>query len=195
MGDPLAASGAGNTPLSTEERDGLIPTWITTRGELNEAEASNILEARTWVSIKKRDVLSEKFLLNLHQRMLNKVWRWAGTIRKSEKNIGVEPQEIEIKLRSLIDDVRYWIAHATYPPDEIATRFHHRLVWIHIFPNGNGRHARMAANLLLESLGRPHFTWGSTTQTDLGETRRHYIEALRQADSHDYAALLAFVRT
>jgi len=184
-----------STALTAEERDGLLPSYITLRGEINEAEQGNILEAEQWALARKRDVLSDKFLNNLHKRMFGNVWRWAGKYRHTEKNIGVEPYRIPQDLAQLLDDCRYWIDQSTYEPDEIAARFHHKLVWIHPYPNGNGRHARLAADLLLISLGQKRFTWGSTSLTDPGETRKCYVAALRQADNHNIEPLLTFARS
>lgn len=194
--DPLFdASDDAATPLPPDERRQLIPTYITTRAQLNEAEQIGITGADSWAFARRRDVLDEKFLLGLHKRMFGKVWRWGGTLRTTERNIGVESYKIRTELRTLLDDVRFWIDHKTYPPDEIAVRFHHRLVWIHAFPNGNGRHARMAADLLAASLGSPRFTWGSASLVKADETRARYIAALKAADNHDIAPLLAFVRS
>ena len=183
------------TPLDEEEKSALIPSYITTRGELNEAEQANILEATEWASSRKRDVLSERFLDDLHKRMFKQVWRWAGTHRRTGKNVGVDAYKIPTELRRMIDDCRHWIEHETYSSDEIAARFHHRLVWIHAYPNGNGRHARLATDLLLASLGQPHFSWGMENLVDAGETRQSYVDALRAADAHDFARLVEFVRS
>ncbi len=195
MTDPLAEEDDASTPLSPEEREGLIPSYITLRGELNEAEQANILEADAWAFSRKRDVLDAGFLDTLHKRMYGNVWRWAGTHRKSQKNIGLEFYKIRTELRKLLDDCRYWVKNNTYPPDEIGARFHHRLVSIHCYPNGNGRHARLAADLLLTALGRGRFSWGSANLIDAGATRAAYVAALRTADNHDYAPLFAFVRS
>jgi len=195
MTDPLAEQDDSATPLSAEEREGLIPSYISLRGELNEAEQANILEADAWAFARQRTVLDQRFLNTLHQRMYGNVWRWAGAYRKSQKNIGVEYYKIPTELRVLLDDCRYWLEHDTYPPDEIAARFHHRLVSIHCYPNGNGRHARLAADLLLISLERDRFSWGSANLIDAGATRAAYVAALRAADNHDYDPLLAFVRS
>ncbi|MGB5611856.1 MAG: mobile mystery protein B [Sedimenticolaceae bacterium] len=195
MTGPLDEQDDASTPLDEDERDGLIPSYITLRGELNEAEQANIVEAEDWAFGRKRDVLNERFLDNLHKRMFGHVWRWAGTHRKSNKNIGIDAYRIPEETRLLIDNCRYWVENATYPPDEIATRFHHKLVWIHPYPNGNGRHARLATDLLLKSMNRPRFTWGSQSLTDAGVTRRRYVDALRAADAHDIGPLLAFVRS
>ncbi len=195
MTDPLGEQDDAATPLSAEEREGLIPSYITLRGELNAAEQANILEAEEWAFKRRRDVPGERFLNGLHKRMFGRVWRWAGQYRRTGKNVGVDAWRIPQDLRQLVDDCRFWIGHGTYEPDEIAVRFHHRLVSIHAYPNGNGRHARLATDLLLVSLGRPRFTWGSANLADPGEARRSYVAALREADRHNLEALLAFVRS
>ena len=193
--DPLVEQDDASTPLSPEELEGLVPSYITLRSELNEAEHANIVDAEEWAFQRKRDTLSEKFLNDLHKRMFGRVWKWAGQYRRTGKNIGVDAYRIPIELRNLLDDTRFWIEHGTYEPDEIVARFHHRLVWIHPFPNGNGRHARTAADLLLVAMGRPRFTWGRENLVDAGQTRHAYVDALRAADAHDYGPLLAFVRS
>ena len=196
MSDPLLDPGDdAATPLEPEERRQLIPTYIMTRAQLNEAEQIGITAADEWAFKRKRDVLNEKDLLALHKRMFGKVWKWAGAFRTTERNIGVAAYLIATQLRMLLDDVRFWIDDKTYEADEIAVRFHHKLVWIHPFPNGNGRHARMAADLLAVSLGRPRFTWGSASLVEAADTRARYVAALRAADAHDIAPLLAFARS
>ncbi len=195
MTDVLTEQDDAATPLSQEERDGLIPSYITLRGELNEAEQANIVEADAWAFSRKRNVLEEGFLNTLHKRMHGNVWRWAGNYRQSQKNIGVELYKVPTELRSSLDNCRYWVENKTYELDEIAARFHHMLVRIHCYPNGNGRHARFAADLLLTSFGQDRFSCGSTNLVDAGATRAAYIAALRAADNHDYGPLLAFVRS
>jgi len=195
MSDLLDRPDDAATPLSEEEREGLIPSYITLRGELNEAEQANILEAQEWAFGRKRNVLDERFLNNLHRRMFGNVWRWAGQYRRTGKNVGVDAYRIPLELRQLIDDCQFWIEHETYVPDEISARFHHRLVWIHPYPNGNGRHARLATDLLLRTLGRESFSWGSANLVDPSQTRAEYVAALRDADRHDFQMLLAFVRS
>ena len=195
MNDPLLPEDDGQTPLTPEELEGLIPSYITLRGELNEAEQINIVDAQSWGYKRNREVTSIEFLNDLHKRMFGRVWKWAGQYRKTGKNIGVDAYKIQIALKDLVDDAAYWIENSTFEPDEIAARFHHRLVFIHPYPNGNGRHARMAADLLLRSMGKTVFTWGSENLTDPGRTRSAYIAALRAADGHDYAALFKFVRS
>jgi Fic-DOC domain mobile mystery protein B len=135
----------------------LIPAYIAYRRELNEAEQENIARAQDWALNRRRDPLREKFVQELHRRMLGDVWRWAGKFRTSERNLGIALYEIPVALRQLLDDTKAWIEYKTYPPDEIAVRFHHRLVQIHPFPNGNGRHARLMADLLVMRLGGERF--------------------------------------
>jgi len=195
MTDPLEEAIDGSTPLAEDELEQLIPSYITLRYELNEAEQSNILEAGEWAFLRKRDVLSERFLDNLHKRMFTRVWRWAGEHRISNKNLGIDAYLVTTELRQLLEDCRYWIDNDTYEPDEIAVRFHHRLVWVHPFPNGNGRHARLATDLLLVGLGRKPFSWGRVNLVDASTTRTEYIAALRAADDHDIEPLLKFVRS
>lgn len=195
MTDPLVEQDDASTPLTPEELEGLIPSYITLRSELNEAEQANILDAEEWSFARKRNVLDERFLDNLHKRMFGRVWRWAGSHRQTCKNIGVDAYRIPQDLRQLLDDCQFWIENGTYKQDEIATRFHHRLVFVHPYPNGNGRHARLATDLLLVAMGQPRFSWGQANLVDVGETRKAYVAALRAADAHDYAFLLAFVRS
>jgi Fic-DOC domain mobile mystery protein B len=184
-----------NTPLEADEREGLIPSYITLRRELNEAEQANIAAAMKRLSSRKRDVLDETFLRTLHKRMFGQVWRWAGEYRLTPRNIGIEAWRIPMDMAQAIDDARYWVSNNTFAPDEIAVRFSHRLVAIHPFPNGNGRFSRLVGDLLARQLGRPPFTWGRTSLVDAEATRRAYVEALRAADDHDITALLAFARS
>ena len=196
MSDPLFDDDdESNTPLEAEEREQLIPSYITLRRELNEAEQINITGATKWLASRKRDVLDEKFLRNLHTRMFGQVWKWAGDYRKTPRNIGVEAWRIPMDIAQAIDDAKFWVANGTYPPDEIAVRFSHRLVAIHPFPNGNGRFSRLVGDLLAQQLGQPRFSWGSTNLVDPNETRQAYMAALRAADAHNLEHLIAFARS
>jgi Fic-DOC domain mobile mystery protein B len=185
----------GATPLDPEEAQALIPTSVSTMAELNEFEQANILEAQEWAlgSTRTRP-LSEEFVRTLHRRMFQQVWRWAGTYRKSNKNIGIDWSQIPSEVKKLCDDTRYWVENKTYEWNELGARFHHRLVSIHPFPNGNGRHARLLTDVLLQGNRRPLFSWGS--KSDLakdGPSRNRYISALREADQKRFAALVEFV--
>ena len=183
----------GATPLSPDELLMLKPPHITTQGELNEWEQANILQAQSWLQNYNGSILTESFLLNLHEKMFNETWKWAGQYRKSNKNIGGEWIEVPIKLKLLLDDTTFQLKNNSYESAELAARFHHRLVAIHLFPNGNGRHARLACDQLLRSEGHTCFTWGRTNLTNPSETRQQYVSALRAADSHDIQPLLDFV--
>lgn len=195
MSDPLLEQSDGATPLTPEELEELIPSYIAVRSELNEAEQANIAEAQEWAYSRKRNVLNADFLNTLHKRMFGNVWGWAGKLRRTEKNIGIDPSQIAVQLKELMDDCAYWIEHETYEADEIAARFHHRLVYIHPYSNGNGRLSRLAADLLLVSMEEEPFSWGYNRTTEPAETRADYIAALRAADGHDIEPLSEFVRS
>lgn len=195
MNDVFAQPEDG-TDLTPEERDGLRQTWITTRADLNEAEQANIDEAIAWTArIGERDLLTEDFVFELHKRMFGDVWTWAGTTRRTNKNIGVDKTEIHIRIGGLLRDARYWINEAVFSPDEIAIRLHHGLVSIHPFPNGNGRHTRLMADLIIAQLGGEPFTWGGGALQGIGELRDQYIRDLKRADDHDFGPLLHFARS
>jgi Fic-DOC domain mobile mystery protein B len=182
------------TPLSPEEMRELIPAHIASRDELNQAEQENILRAQTWALGRSRELLTEKYIRDLHRRMLGDVWRWAGKFRTSQRNLGIDYWQIRIALRQLLDETNGWIEYSSYPPDELAVRFHHRLVQIHPFPNGNGRHSRLMADLLVMQFGRERFSWGRTGLQRSGAARTQYIEALQSADKQDIGPLLVFAR-
>lgn len=194
----LFTTGDGNTPLSPEEQDDLIPD-LTTKEELNEWERQNILEAAAWAldprNLNHQDPFSETYVRELHQRMFDQTWKWAGAYRTTEKNIGIPHYQIREALPALLGDATYWVEHQTFEPDELAVRFHHRLVWIHPFSNGNGRHARLMADVVVRRLGRPAFSWGSVDILRASDFRRSYIDALRAADKNDIQLLLAFARS
>jgi Fic-DOC domain mobile mystery protein B len=192
---------AGNTPIDPDELAGLIPD-ISTQQDLNEWEHKNITEAHEWAFSRRRlkltDPLSESYIRHLHKRMFNRVWEWAGEYRKTEKRPGILVNEIRQQIPLLLGDVRYWIENDTYnDSDEIAIRLHHRLVWIHPFPNGNGRHARLLADIVAVKLGRTEFSWGSRELVEVGPARQEYIRSLRLADANreDIQPLLKFARS
>jgi Fic-DOC domain mobile mystery protein B len=193
----VATTSDGNTPLSPEELADLIPN-LATKEELNEWERENILHGREWAvgdRTSPTDMVSDEYVRKLHKKMFDETWKWAGDYRHTEKNIGVSVHEIRERLMALFGDTRYWIENGTYLPDEIAVRFHHRLVFIDPFPNGNGRHARLIADIIAVKLGRPAFTWGSANLVKEGEARTTYLEAIRAADDGDIQPLLNFVRS
>ena len=182
----------GATPLEYDEIKGLIPTHITTKGELDALELENIARAAAWMQTIKADkILNPDFNCLLHEKMFCDVWKWAGKYRKTEKNI-----DIPIEVLKLCDEADGWIEYDVYPPDEFAARFHHRLVFIHPFSNGNGRHARLMADLILEKIfNKAPFSWGKINLAKKADVRTMYIRALKKADEYDYGALLKFVRS
>jgi Fic-DOC domain mobile mystery protein B len=192
-----ATNSDGKTPLSPGKLEDLIPN-LATKEELNEWERENILLAREWAMedrTKPSEMASDEYVRKLHLKMFDATWKWAGRYRRTEKNIGVPPNEIRERLATLIGDVGYWVEHNTYPPDEIAVRFHHRLAFIHPFSNGNGRHARLIADMLAIKLGRPTFTWGAADLINAGEARTRYLECMRLADKGNTQPLLEFARS
>ena len=200
MSDLKITCSTGATAIDPDEIKDLIPDYISTMGELNELEQSNIANAFVWVGKQQLDdLLSVSFVLKLHEKMFDQVWKWAGRFRRSNKNIGVMKENIQTDLAILIGDTQFWIQNNTFSKTEIAVRFHHRLVQIHIFPNGNGRHARLMTDLLLQKIGESKFTWGATKvqrAIDVeGQTRSEYIAALKKADRGDFLDLIQFVKS
>ncbi len=183
------------TPITPEEREGLIPTHITLRSELNELEQLNVAKADRWAFSRRRNVPDDSFLRGLHRRMYDEVWKWAGIYRKTSRNIGVDAHLIETGLHQAIADARYWIEKQTYGSDELALRFAHRIVQIHPFPNGNGRWSRLVGDLLVVQHGGQRFTWGRMSLQSPSEMRKAYITALRAADEHDINPLMSFARS
>ena len=189
----------GQTPLDEDEKERLLIKSIATRGELDEFEQQNIEDAIQWSLTRKfktEQILSESFIQQLHIKMYSSVWKWAGEYRKTNKNIGVNKLEITTALRSLIDDAKYWLEHSVYEPDEFAIRFKHRLVSIHCFPNGNGRHSRMIADIIIEkNYQLPVFTWGGASLSVDMDIRSQYLKAIRKADKGEFDLLLKFARS
>ena len=186
----------GATPLDADELHGLIPTHLVSRNQLNEWEERNIQAALSWIERQRRlRPLEEAWLRRLHREMFAQTWRWAGHYRSSDKSIGADWRQIRMQLPALLADIAYQVEHRVEPVDQIAVRFHHRLVSIHPFPNGNGRHSRLIADVLIEQLGAPRFSWGgSSSLVDASALRQQYIAALQQADRGEISALLAFAR-
>lgn len=196
MTDPLGPQPHGGTPLTHEDLEGLIPTYITTRAQLHEAEALGIARA---LQLRRRpsvsDMLDDLYLRSFHRNLFGSVWKWAGAYRRLETNIGVAPAAIPTAVRDTVEDARIWLDSSTYADDETAVRFHHRLVLIHPFPNGNGRWSRIVADDFLVALGGDPLTWGATLDVDTPTLRELYLGALRDADTGEFGPLLQFVRT
>lgn len=189
----------GQTPLDEEEKEGLLIYSISTRAELDEFEQQNIEQAMHWSlgrGIKPGSLFTEKMLREVHKRMYGQVWEWAGKFRKSNKNIGVDKYEIPTAVRNLIDDVKYWMDNNIYTPDEITIRFKHRLVSIHCFPNGNGRHSRLMADIIINKIFKmPIYTWGSANLVKKGDQRTSYLKAVKAADAGNIQPLIQFARS
>jgi len=189
----------GQTPLSLDETEGLLIATIATRGELDEFEQQNIEEAIQWAlskSLNTKTIFTEQFIKTLHKHMYGQVWAWAGSFRKTNKNIGIDKWEISTALKALLDDGLFWIEHNTFTPDEIAVRFKHKLVSIHCFSNGNGRHSRLIADIIIDKIYRqPVFTWGAKNLVKQGDNRTNYIKAIKEADKNNYKPLLQFARS
>jgi Fic-DOC domain mobile mystery protein B len=185
----------GATPLTPEAREGLIPAGVTLRRELNEHEQANIAEANLWATGRRHNPVTVPFCRNLHKRMFDRVWKWAGVYRKSNTNIGVDHSQIEQQLYQLVGNTQWWIDNKTFETDEIAVRYHHGLVAIHPFPNGNGRWSRLMGDALARYLGRPVFSWGGSQLVSNDKVRDAYLVALRKADGDDFPDFLAFARS
>lgn len=186
----------GATPLEPEELEGLKFAHITTRSQLDHLEQANIAEGSMWLSRQKSpDVLDDLFARKLHKQLFGQVWKWAGEYRNTEKNIGVDPLQISVQLRSLIEDVKCWVEFGTYEPLEAAARFHHKLVFIHPFPNGNGRFSRIMADTFLERVyDMPPIDWAAGQDLQkMNERRTSYLSALRAADKGEFQLLFEFV--
>lgn len=188
----------GQTPLDEDEKEGLKIKSITTQKELDEFEQLNIENAVEWtmrINLKSEKILTEKFIKDLHKKMYDDVWKWAGEFRKTDKNIGIKWTQIGIELKNLIDDTKYWIANKSYSAEEIAIRFKHRIVAIHCFPNGNGRHSRMLADIIIESVFEKEiFSWHASNMIKADETRKAYITALKKADNGNIKPLIEFAK-
>jgi Fic-DOC domain mobile mystery protein B len=185
------------TLLSEEEKDGLLIPTITTREELDEFEQQNIEDAVEFYLLRRKykteTILSEKFVFDVHKRMLGDVWEWAGTTRKTNKNLGIDKFQIPPRLRQLLENCKYWIEHNTFSEEEIAIRFKHEIVSIHVFPNGNGRHSRLMADIIMKHIFKKHiFSWGQKDLVHKNEVREMYIKALQKADKGDFEDLLEF---
>lgn len=185
----------GQTPLDADEAHGLRLAFVATRGDLNAAEATNIADGWRWAETQLRagvQITSDEFLREFHHRLFGQVWSWAGTYRSTERNVGIDPVRISSAVRQLFDEVSGWQEYRSYPLDEQAARMHHRLTFIHPFPNGNGRTSRAMGDLLLMSSGKPALAWGAGLPP--AEARARYIAAVRAADGHDFRPLLDFIR-
>lgn len=188
----------GQSPISEEEKEGIKIKSISTQSDLNQFEQLNIEKAMIWLirtKINPQKILNIEFVKSIHQKMFGDVWDWAGEFRKTEKNIGVSWPKITEELSKLLSDTEYWIANKTYPADEIAIRFKHRLVSIHCFSNGNGRHSRIMADIIIQHIfNKEEFTWSNANANDPTKIRAEYINAIKLADQGNMLRLLGFAR-
>ncbi len=191
----------GATKLDPDEIQGLLIDTISTQAELNFAEQQSIIESSKWIfETTHKNILTEQFFKNLHKKMFQSVWRWAGKHRTTNKNIGVEPYKISIEIKKLCDDCEYWNENKTYDWNEIAARFHHKVVWIHPFANGNGRFSRILTDILLKKYNQTPLTWGRNTYSkddfaNESQLRTEYILSLRDADNKRFQKLIHFIRS
>jgi Fic-DOC domain mobile mystery protein B len=186
----------GATPLSPEDLEGLVPSHITTRAQLNEWESVNVGKGEQWAfATRQKEILSIDFMWTLHKQMFGDTWQWAGKRRIRETIPGIAPEAIEGETKNLCENVKVQLKDKQWGIDEIAARFHHLLVAIHPFPNGNGRFARTMTDLVLVHSNAQAFTWGAGDLINNGEVRSRYIAALRRADAKDYGPLFNFVRS
>ena len=198
MSDSILSASPGNTPISEDEIEALIPN-LANRSELNEWERENIILAERWCFsprvLKSFNPVCEADVRELHRQMFGKTWKWAGTYRTTEKTIGVPVVQINSAMAAFLGDADYWVKKKAFEPDEMAVRFHHRLVHIHPFPNGNGRHSRLIADVLAVQFGRPRFLWGRANLQPAGAVRERYICAIKQADKGEIRPLMEFARS
>jgi Fic-DOC domain mobile mystery protein B len=188
----------GQTPLDEEEKEGLLIKTITTRRELDEFEQQNIEKAIEWTirrNLKIEKIISEEFVRELHRKMFGDVWKWAGEFRRTNKNLGCDWKLASVELKKLNDDCSFWLKNKTYSDEETAIRYKHRIVSIHCFSNGNGRHSRLMADVIISNaFGKKVFTWGATSLNKEGEARNSYLKAIKQADKGEIKSLIVFAR-
>jgi Fic-DOC domain mobile mystery protein B len=184
----------GETPIDISH---LKVAGVGTRAELNELEAENIrkvvLKYLGRRPTRRIAPFSLPWLKRLHKQMFGDVWKWAGRLRREDLNIGIHWHLIDQSLQALVDDLAFW-DQTTMDVLEAAVRLHHRAVHIHPFPNGNGRWARMLANIWLRLHDCSVTEW---PESDIGTTspiRGEYLAALQAADGGDYEPLIAIHR-
>lgn len=187
----------GATPLDPDELNGLIPDFIELQSELNILEQANILNGKSWAQKYKKEILIEAFVRLLHKKMYGDVWSWAGTYRLTAKTIGIEAYQISTQILNLMKDTEIWIEQQSYNWPELLARFHHKLVFIHPFPNGNGRYSRLHTELLAEKYNQKIPTWGSKKSKENlfnnTHVRSEYISSLKSADQKNYVPLIQFL--
>ena len=186
------------TPLDDISGLKLPSSRVYTLKEVYEAEANNIaLATLKYLSAppsKKIAPFTYEWLQQLHYEMFGNVWEWAGKFRSCELSIGIKAYQVPTALKELADDIAFWDKHKTYDIYEVAARLHHRAVQIHPFQNGNGRWSRMLANIYLRQNGSMPVKWQENLLSKENTKRDEYIQALKNADSGNYAKLIAMHR-
>jgi len=184
----------GQTVLSPVEKKGLKLTHISNMKELDEAEQMNINEGLLWLQGQKsEDYISEDFFQKLHLKLFGKVWRWAGVYRHTNKNIGIDYWKVPREMNGFVENANYWLKNKSYPDwPEFLAHFHHKLVFIHPFPNGNGRFSRIVTNHLCKMNQHEAPTWQAHLEPKV--RRGHYIKSLREADDKQYSKLIDFFK-
>jgi len=196
-----------STPIEPDDHQFLVPEMkhLITWADVDAEEASNIAKGRAWL-IAQHFTLDDLFdtltLRTIHQRMFGKVWTWAGSVRRRETSIGIDPSQIQTQFEQLVQNFRWRAANADEigfseeERRELGIRFHTEMVAIHAFVNGNGRHARLVANLVdsamgLGSLADPLYPWGARSGLPSAESRKLYLDAIKLAGSRgEYGPLL-----
>ena len=189
----------GATPLTADDMLGLKQMHVETREQLNELEAANILQGQIWVSglkgLKIESVFDRNFIINLHLALFGDVWKWAGTFRTRELNIGVDPVNISVELHNFLEDAKCWIEFDHFDNLELSARIQHRLVKIHPFVNGNGRHSRMFTDIVrIFLLKEKPMKWAEAKLENMSMERSSYIQGLRKADAGDFSVFLKYLK-
>lgn len=186
----------GETPIDVSH---LKVKGVQTRSQLDSVEAANILKVVSKYFGRRRPTermapFTLQWVKRLHREMFGDVWKWAGRNRTSEINIGVKWHLIDEKLQQLLDDLACW-GQSEVGVLEQAAMLHHRAVQIHPFYNGNGRWARMLANILLHSRGYSSTGWPNELIGTTSIIRDRYIAAIKAADDGNYDLLTDLHRT
>lgn len=190
----------GATPLSPDDMLGLKHKHVDTREQLNELEAANILQGQIWASTLKKPTLDSifdrAFVTNLHKALFGDVWEWAGIFRQRQLNIGIDPKNIPVDLHNFLEDAKCWVEFKHYDNLELSARIQHRLVQIHPFVNGNGRHSRIFTDIVrVYLLGEKPMKWAYAKLEDLTEERSSYITGLRKADEGDFSVFIKYLQS
>ncbi|RLA29618.1 MAG: mobile mystery protein B [Gammaproteobacteria bacterium] len=168
--------------------------------DINQAELVGIVEATDWAKKTRLSPNEVKFWQRLHAQMFGQVWSWAGEWRQHEPNIGVPPQDIQPDMKNLQDDLAFWLSEkCDMAALELIARFHHRLVYIHPFSNGNGRWGRLITDVLAARvLGMTPLTWarGGHGLRDIeSDERKKYIATIKAADKGEFGPLMEYLKS